>query len=48
MRLSSRSRGQVDDETIEALLQRIATALAGGHARIVVDLTAVTGLSFRA
>lgn len=37
--------GQVDDETIEALQGRIATALAGGRARIVVDLSEVTGLS---
>ena len=37
--------GQVDDETIEALQGRIATALAGGSARIVVDLSEVTWLS---
>ena len=37
--------GLVDDETIEALQGRIAAALAGGNARIVVDLTEVTWLS---
>ena len=37
--------GQVDDETIEALQGRIAAALAGGQARIVVDLSEVTWLS---
>ena len=36
--------GPVDDETIDALQQRIAAALAGGNASIVVDLSAVTGL----
>ena len=36
--------GQVDDQTVEALQQRIAALLAGGHARIVVDLSAVTAL----
>ena len=37
--------GQVDYEAIEALQGRIATALAAGQARIVVDLGDVTWLS---
>ena len=37
--------GQVDDKTVELLRQRLAAALARGHARIVLDLSAVTLLN---
>ena len=37
--------GQVDDETVEALQRRLAEALTRGHARIVLDLSAVTLMS---